>query len=585
MNKKIHFDWKIVEQILQGENTIDFSQMFSKYLPILTTSYSATTYLKNHNVLEKIKRYEENKEESLHKELQSLFYKTLFLAIPNSIMKDSQHKDGLIEKVWQAKKETLSEFLSYYHEFHELASSGYEIEKFETSTDEVQIRTIHSVPGREFQKYLDRASKETQNEIFLEVFDRSPMIVLEYFFPVEIYLKNKGIVKKAMMAKWQENLKLVSEKGYEDTLKWCSDQIFKRLPDEMKEEVLENVTKLELEFIQEKKLNWKQIEKNLSGEELLGILNELHFEQEEEEVFHLEFDSVKMDIQKLINVSKRYKLCCSLTIESCADLSLSVIQYLNEICGIEIDTIRFKAEGLDEEQQFPYDLETYQKCKSVLEAVTKDILEDFNGKQEDPNKEKKMASRLIKRIAKLVRYNYDYLDRSKRKKTTKEEDRINRNLEGALLNGEGVCAAIAEAGRNVFLCCGLEARYISAANKDPKKAGHAWIQAKLDGEWMNFDFTFDADRILMGELPKYCFKSDQDFGHKQWIPRIFTQKCKKSVEPDLLLTCMNFQAIERSSNFTTFLQANVRKSSIHDSHFSNEEKETIIRNFDEKKDR
>jgi hypothetical protein len=39
---------------------------------------------------------------------------------------------------------------------------------------------------------------------------------------------------------------------------------------------------------------------------------------------------------------------------------------------------------------------------------------------------------------------------------------------------------------------------------------HAWVKAKIDGKWYNFDPTFDADSYAREGIPKYVFLSDDE---------------------------------------------------------------------------
>lgn len=144
--------------------------------------------------------------------------------------------------------------------------------------------------------------------------------------------------------------------------------------------------------------------------------------------------------------------------------------------------------------------------------------------------------------------------------STEQEDIENRNLVGALLNGECVCAGYAEAFRNLLACCQIEARYIGAENKKKEEAGHAWNQAKLDGEWFDFDVTWDADRIVKEEEPKYCFKSDEEFGHEQFLPMNIPHKCESTITN--VKEYMNYARIEQNVTFNRLLRRGIKNCEI-----------------------
>lgn len=549
MNK---FNAETLMQIMKDKEKMDFHQMFSKYMPLLSQSYNASTYMKIQDLESKMKEFEKGNSTVTNEELKSLFNKTLFRAMPMDCIE--------VFATTNPHKKDFKEFIDFYKELKKIQEANGDVEMFHDACDEVQSCIIDKGPAAFFQKYLNYASEEVQNEKFLELFEVHPDVVLDYYsFPGEIYRKNEKLVMDYVPIALQEKIELLDILGAKETLRRCSEHIFKKIPDEMKYDVIDEFTKAELEIIKNENVPWEEIEETLTGEELLEILNSGHFEQEEGQVFHLKFDSTQSDVGMLIELAKKYKISCDLTVESCADLPMKSIQILNAM-GIDINSVRFKQEDLDFEQQQPYDIETYKKCLGVIDIMTRDIEEVASVKQNDSDRDKKVCGTVTRRLANLTRYNDDYYFRLKHKETTKEEDIVNGSLIGALLNGECVCAGYAEAERNLLACCGIESRYISADNKDPHEFGHAWNQAKLDGEWTNLDVTWDANRIVKGEAPKYCFKSDEEFGHDEYIPRVVPHKCKKTITN--ARDYMGYRRIEMNETFRRLLRRGVKNCEI-----------------------
>jgi len=92
-----------------------------------------------------------------------------------------------------------------------------------------------------------------------------------------------------------------------------------------------------------------------------------------------------------------------------------------------------------------------------------------------------------------------------------------RGLAGTLLDGKGVCTGYAATLEAVFKDAGIEAIQIGGAGEGNANAGigdHQWNEAKIDGQWYNFDLTFDSasdkEKFNRGEWGNFMM-SDSTF--------------------------------------------------------------------------
>ena len=94
-----------------------------------------------------------------------------------------------------------------------------------------------------------------------------------------------------------------------------------------------------------------------------------------------------------------------------------------------------------------------------------------------------------------------------------------RNLEGFFLHGKSVCAGTALALKNLCESAGIEVEYVQGkaqSKNENRPSYHAWIKAKIDGQWYNADPTWDANKV--GKKYEFCLKSNRDFyGHTEDI--------------------------------------------------------------------
>ena len=179
-------------------------------------------------------------------------------------------------------------------------------------------------------------------------------------------------------------------------------------------------------------------------------------------------------------------------------------------------------ENIGFHQLQPYDVETYKKCRGVIDELLDGI--DCESEPNEDDREKIIFGKIIKRLANHICYDYATYKKIGDKTATNEEKLNSANLIGGLLNHTCVCSGYAEIVRNVFPCYGIETRYISGKNINPNEEGHAWNQIKLDGTWYNMDLTWSRDELVAEESTSYLLRSDKDFyGHNKFD----TSGCKK----------------------------------------------------------
>lgn len=510
------------------------------------------------------KKVEEwGKDDRFNFDAYSLFNEALFLQIPshNNLI------DDFAEIISEKSKENAMffHFKELYQELQKLENSNYDMRVFKNSSSLVQWRALNSGIGfRDYQRYLDIANKDVQDKVFEKDLEHGRL--LYSLKNSENYLKHQAEVRAFISLELEEKFDLVDVVDGKEILRRCSDNIFRKLPDDVRYDFMDLFTEKYTEVIKQEKLTFKELQSALTGVELLEVLDQNEFEQKEGEVYHFDFDSSKMDVQKLLDLSKKYKISCSLTIRSCADLSIEKIEILEKHFGIDIKEIKFKQDDLGKYQQEPYSIEDYIKCRKIIDTITNDVEKEAKVMQDDPDRDKKVCGIIMRRLANLIRYNYEYYNRlvmeknTKEKLTTENEDIMNAGLIGGLLNGTCFCAGYAEIVRNTLSCCGIECRYVAADNKDKDEFGHAWNQVKLDGKWYNLDLTWDADRIVESTPTKYFLKSDNDFGHDEYVPRRLTEKCTESITN--AHAYMRYRAIDQNVEFNFLLRQAVVKKGI-----------------------
>ncbi len=529
----------ILQEMLDNVGVMEPLSFFKKYIDIIDDK----------KWREKIQKAEHVSEDTeLYNELKSILNKSLFLTIPN----ENDLMNRFANIVFEDSIDMFGEFTEFYQELENLKKQEFDKVRFKECSSEVQLRALNSeIHFSDYEQYFDIANIDVQDKVFENVLENGG-IFQHQFKNSRNYIEHKNKIETIINQEMEGILDLSDIIGSKEVLNRCSSHILKKLPDDSKYEFIEIFTKKYEEIIKNENLNPKQLEESLTGEELLELLSQNNFEQKKGEVYHLNFDTTKIDLQKLIDVSQKYKISCSLVIESSADLPINSIEIITKHFGIDIKEVRFKQDDLNEEQQIPYSIEDYINCRNIIDAITNDVEEEAKVMPNDQNRDKKICGIVVRRLANLIRYNHEYIHKSDMKQTSKEEDIINRNMIGGLLNGICVCAGYAEILRNVLLCCGIECRYVSADNREKEESGHAWNQVKLDGKWYNIDLTWDADRIVAGQPTKYFLKSDNDFGHTKFIIRKLINKCADSI-PNAH-QYMRYRSIDQNVNFNKLLR-------------------------------
>lgn len=254
-----------------------------------------------------------------------------------------------------------------------------------------------------------------------------------------------------------------------------------------------------------------------------------------------------------------------IAIKNASELSVEQLEKLQKNYNLKNIKVNDPNQSLNRFQRTPYDIETYKRCRETIDSLLTGI--DLSKKTNDANRDKRIFGEVIKRLANHMSHDYESLkledkekrdiieqinqeleakkglndfDKKHRGKVLLQKYRMNsevskkcRNMQGGLLNNTCICAGYAEIVRNVFSCCGIDARYVWGYNTiDRARCTHAWNQIKLDGQWYNMDLTLDRDRIVKGEKPRYLLQSDKDFNtqkHPYYAEECKQEKCNKTL--------------------------------------------------------
>lgn len=252
-----------------------------------------------------------------------------------------------------------------------------------------------------------------------------------------------------------------------------------------------------------------------------------------------------------------------LTIKNASELSAGQLEDL--IKDFNIINIKMKDENIEYFQLQPYDVETYKKCRQVIEELLDGI--DYDSEFNGTDREKIIFGKIIKRLANHICYDYATCKKIDDNTATKEEKINCANMIGGLLNNTCICSGYAEIVRNVFACYGIETRYISGNNVDPNKDGHAWNQIKLDGIWYNMDLTWSRDDIIAENSTLYLLRSDEDFyEHDKYdTSRCKKEKCDQTVPLEDMKYFL-YGEIEMPQVFYDSIRRMVRRSQISDAY-------------------
>ena len=187
-----------------------------------------------------------------------------------------------------------------------------------------------------------------------------------------------------------------------------------------------------------------------------------------------------------------------LNIKNVSELPVEKLEQFDRSVSLQsIQIIDIESQSLCHETCYPYDIETYKKCKKRIDEIVAAI--DFQKYKNLPDREKYIFGEIIRQLSQIP------YDRVTIRQGNLSPRRItSRNLISGLLDGTCVCVGYCEILRNILACCNIESKIIAGKQ-------HCWNQVKLDGSWYNTDFTFDQPKIKRGKKPKFTLKSDKDF--------------------------------------------------------------------------
>lgn len=256
----------------------------------------------------------------------------------------------------------------------------------------------------------------------------------------------------------------------------------------------------ELKIIQsgvDKKINLPAIELpkktefvTLKNIKLPTQINTQEFQKQEKKVISLMLNDVsQLTLKQLDELEKRYKIN-----------KIGIVRYPEENGeGTIVDSF--------------YSAGEYRIIVEKLEELIRDI--DIN------LPDGKKIVEIYRRVAEDIEYdNYS----AGQKRVPLEA----RNLKNTLIYGEGVCVGYANVLKEACSLLGMEAVMVHGIIGKSKE--HTWNKIKIDGEWYNFDATYDHEYIINGDKPRYMFRTDNFLKHDYLEERrkeISGPKCSK----------------------------------------------------------
>lgn len=188
---------------------------------------------------------------------------------------------------------------------------------------------------------------------------------------------------------------------------------------------------------------------------------------------------------------------------------------------------------------------------------------------EDSNdREKKIFSILCKRIVESVTYDLESQEKFNKNKEYHSQDATNEIV--GLIAGKCVCNGYAGIVRDACAIWGIDAIVVMGSNNI---YGHAWNQAKLDGEWYNADITWDVINILNNTDTYWFLKSDEDFNefggptnigiifHKDYTSgRTYENVCSNSVSKEKIKNYLTLEEKKKKNWLEEIVQRKVLKN-------------------------
>lgn len=227
---------------------------------------------------------------------------------------------------------------------------------------------------------------------------------------------------------------------------------------------------------------------------------------EEEKIFIV---VTKENLEAVLN-SPLYKKYPDRIIFQIRNLNEVSLEDVSRLQTLGISRVQVYDTSTERHQTKPYDVDKFYHIKKHMDELTSEIPEGLS--------ELEIAAILYFRVSTSYVYDDDACE-----KTTTDRNYCNRssdtsrNLENACIYGKTVCAGYAEVLRCAFLSMGIEAEYVRC--ECPNDTAHAYVRAKIDGVWYNFDPTWDnsvlsmirkQDGIHVSGFPEYFMQADDE---------------------------------------------------------------------------
>ena len=188
---------------------------------------------------------------------------------------------------------------------------------------------------------------------------------------------------------------------------------------------------------------------------------------------------------------------------------------VKELIDSGIKQIQIYDPTTERHQTLPYDSSKFYYIKEHMDTLTSEIPDGLS--------EMEIAAILYFRVATSYEYDFSAVDKSPSNATHYAEVMDSaRNLENAALKGKTVCAGYTEVLRCALQSKGIETEYVRC--ECPDDDAHAYLRAKIDGVWYNFDPTWDNpnlsisltnDGAHISELPKHFMRADNELSKKK----------------------------------------------------------------------
>lgn len=183
---------------------------------------------------------------------------------------------------------------------------------------------------------------------------------------------------------------------------------------------------------------------------------------------------------------------------------------VKELIDNGIKQIQIYDPSTERHQTLPYDSTKFYYIKEHMDTLTSEIPDGLS--------EMEIAAILYFRVATSYEYDYSAADKSPANAVHYAEvvDTA-RNLENAALKGKTVCAGYTEVLRCALQSQGIETEYVRC--ECPDDEAHAYLRAKIDGVWYNFDPTWDNQNLSMtltndgahiSGFPKHFMRADNE---------------------------------------------------------------------------